>query len=139
MYQNMSKATSAYRQASASVHPSIAIVKIYDELILAVRQATRAKEEGLHELAFSKVSRAAMILHGLINALDMDRGGAVSARLLKIYRSYILCLHLSYGKPDVIRRYNKLAEGLVALRDAWIFVAAQTMSPKDTNSPARPS
>jgi flagellar protein FliS len=54
--------------------------------------------------------------------------------LLKIYKSYILCLHLSYGKPDVIRRYNKLAEGLVALRDAWIFVAAQTMSTKDTKS-----
>jgi flagellar protein FliS len=127
MYQNLSKAHSAYRQASATVHPAIAQVKIYDELILAIRQAIRSLEEKKHEQAFSKVMRAAFILRGLIAALDMERGGAVSKRLLKVYTSYIFGLHLSYGKPDVIRRYSKLLEGLLPMREAWVHVAKYRM------------
>ena len=125
MSHNTGLAVSAYRKAAANVHPSIALVRIYDELILAVRQAIRAKEDKQHELAFTKVMRAAMILRGLANGLDFDRGGEVSERLFKVYNSYILGLHLSYGKDYVVRRYSKLLEGLVELRDAWAFIAGQ--------------
>lgn len=128
MYPNLAKAHAAYRQASASVHPAVAQVKIYDELILAIRQAMRSIDDKQPEAAFSKVMRAAFILRGLIAALDMERGGDVSKRLLKVYTSYIFNLHLSYGKPDVIERYGKLLDGLLPLREAWVHVAKYRMA-----------
>lgn len=127
MHPNSGQASMAYRKAAANVHPGIALVRIYDELILAIRQAIRAKEDKNHELAFTKIMRAALILRGLAGGLDLERGGEVSERLLQVYKSYILNLHLSYGKEDVVRRYNKLLEGLVELRDAWAFVAGERL------------
>lgn len=123
MNPNMGMATTAYRQAAASVHPSVAVVKVYDEAILAIVNAVRAKECNEHERAFSTVLRAAMILRGLSHSLDFTKGGAVAERLFAVYRSYILQLHLSYGKDDAVHRYRTLLGGLIDLRNAWATIA----------------
>lgn len=123
MNPRMGMAASAYRRAAASVHPAVAVVKLYDETILAIRQAIRAKESGDHEGAFTRVLRAATILRGLSHSLDFEQGGEVAERLLGVYKRYILLLHLSYGKPDVVVRYRKLLDGLIELRDAWASIA----------------
>lgn len=123
MTSHMGQATAAYRQAAASVHPTVAVVKLYDATLLAISQAIRAREASQFEECFIKVMRAATILRGLDHALDDAKGGAVAERLHRVYKGYILALHLSYGKPDVVRRYRKLHDSLVELRDAWAGIA----------------
>ena len=123
MNSRMGQAAAAYRQAAASVHPTVAVVKLYDATLLAISQAIRAREASRFEECFVKVMRAATILRGLDHALDYNRGGAVAERLHRVYKGYILALHLSYGKPDVVRRYRKLYDSLVELRDAWAGIA----------------
>lgn len=123
MNSPMGYAAQAYRQAAASVHPTVAVVKLYDATLLAILQAIRAREQKQIEECFTKVMRAATILRGLDQALDYDKGGAVAEQLHRVYRSYILSLHLSFGKPDVLRRYRKLYDSLIGLRDAWAKIA----------------
>ncbi len=123
MNSHMGFAAAAYRQAAASVHPTVAVVKLYDATLLAILQAIRAREQKQIEECFSKVMRAATILRGLDQALDYDKGGAVAEQLHRVYRSYILSLHVSFGKPDVLRRYRKLYDSLIGLRDAWAKIA----------------
>lgn len=123
MNSSMGFAAAAYRQAAASVHPTVAVVKLYDATLLAILQAVRAREQKQIEECFTKVMRAATILRGLDQALDYDKGGAVAEQLHRVYRSYILSLHVSFGKPDVLRRYRKLYDSLIGLRDAWAKIA----------------
>ena len=123
MSSHMGYAAQAYRQAAASVHPTVAVVKLYDATLLAILQAIRAREQKQVEECFTKVMRAATILRGLDQALDYDKGGAVAEQLHRVYRSYILSLHVSFGKPDVLRRYRKLYDSLIGLRDAWAKIA----------------
>jgi flagellar protein FliS len=119
----MGQAAAAYRQAAASVHPTVAVVKLYDATLLAISQAIRAREAEQFEECFVKVMRAATILRGLDHALDYAKGGAVAERLHRVYKGYIIALHVSYGKPDVVRRYRKLHDSLIELRDAWASIA----------------
>lgn len=123
MNPRMGMAAAAYRKAATSVHPTVAVVRIYDEIIITILQAIRAKENRDHEQAFTRVLHAAMILRGLSHSLDFANGGAVADRLFGVYKTYILQLHLSYGKPDVVARYRKLLDGLIELRDAWASIA----------------
>ncbi len=147
MNSRMGQAAAAYRQAAASVHPTVAVVKLYDAALLAISQAIRAREASQFEECFVKVMRAATILRGLDHALDFAKGGAVAERLHRVYKGYILALHLSYGKPDVVRRYRKLHDSLVELRDAWAGIAGMDAFVRQegsdaptpqTGAPARP-
>ena len=127
MNSHMGQAAAAYRQAAASVHPTVAVVKLYDATLLAILQAIRAREQKQIEECFNKVMRAATILRGLDQALDYDKGGAVAEQLHRVYRSYTLSLHLSFGKPDVLKRYRKLYDSLIGLRDAWARIAGMDL------------
>lgn len=120
------QAAMSYRQAAAAVHPTVAVVKLYDATLLAMHQAIKFREAGKPEECFIKVMRAATILRGLDHALDYDKGGAVAERLHKVYQGYILSLHLSYGKKDVVARYRKLYDSLSNLRESWASVAKTT-------------
>ncbi|WP_051228560.1 flagellar protein FliS [Pleomorphomonas oryzae] len=137
MNSPMGHAAAAYRQAAASVHPTVAVVKLYDAILLAILQAIRAREQKQVEECFTKVMRAATILRGLDQALDYDKGGAVAEQLHRVYRSYTISLHLSFGKPDVVRRYRKLYDSLIGLRNAWAKIAGMDVyqdSSKDTQA-----
>ena len=134
MNSRMGQAAAAYRQAAASVHPTVAVVKLYDATLLAISQAIRAREAGQFEECFVKVMRAATILRGLDHALDYAKGGAVAERLHRVYKGYIIALHVSYGKPDVIRRYRKLHDSLIELRDAWAGIAGMARSRRDADA-----
>lgn len=123
MNLNSGLASSAYRRAATAVHPTVAVVRLYDEAILAITQAIRAFEAKAHETAYARVVRTAAILRGLDHALDHEVGGEVAERLHRVYGSYIMALHLNYGKPDVVARYEKLLVGLGELRDAWASIA----------------
>lgn len=137
MNPNMGHAAAAYRQAAASVHPTVAVVKLYDATLLAILQAIRAREQKQIEECFTKVMRAATILRGLDQALDYDKGGAVAEQLHRVYRSYILSLHVSFGKPDVLKRYSKLYHSLIGLRDAWAHIAGMDPHQEASESASR--
>ena len=134
MNSHMGFAAAAYRQAAASVHPTVAVVKLYDATLLAILQAVRAREQKQVEECFIKVMRAATILRGLDQALDYEKGGAVAEQLHRVYRSYILSLHLSFGKPDVLKRYRKLYDSLIGLRDAWARIAGMDLHQETTEA-----
>ena len=130
-------AASAYRQAAAAVHPKVAVVKLYDATLLALSQSIIAKDNKQHEESFIKVLRAATILRGLDHTLDYERGGAIAERLHRVYLSYILTLHLSFGKKDASARYRKLYISLAALRNSWASIAG--MEESSVKPPSHPA
>ncbi|WP_370673907.1 flagellar export chaperone FliS [Pleomorphomonas sp. PLEO] len=135
MNSHLGYAAAAYRQAAASVHPTVAVVKLYDATLLAILQAIRAREQKQIEECFNKVMRAATILRGLDQALDYDKGGAVAEQLHRVYRSYTISLHVSFGKPDVVKRYRKLYDSLIGLRNAWAKIAGMDDHQESSEEP----
>jgi flagellar protein FliS len=117
-----SHAASAYRQTSSIVPPGMAVVRLYDSIIVLIQRAVVALQEKRRDESFAHIDRAASILRGLSHILDFERGGAIAERLLKVYSHYIVALYAALGKPDAVERYVKLLEGLGEMRDAWATV-----------------
>lgn len=115
--------SAAYRNASTTVAPQTAIVMAFDRVLLNLKRIIAATEARKFDEAFNNISHSAQILRGLAQHLDADRGGAMVERLRSLYHRHIMAMYLAMGKPDAIRRYTKLAEGLAELRDAWAVVA----------------
>ena len=129
------QAASAYRKIATVVPPDMAVVRLYDAVIVLIQRTINAIEHRRRDEGFVHVHRAASILRGLSHILDFERGGALAAQLQRMYSSNILALYGALGKPDASMRYRKLAEGLAEMRDAWATVAglrtrAQEAAPK---------
>lgn len=122
---NSGQAAMAYRRTSAMVSPATAVVLLYERAILRLRQAILALDARRFEESFNQVTAAVTILRGLSMALDFDRGGAVAERLDRMYSRNIMALLASVGKADARERYQKIANGLASLREAWIVVARE--------------
>ncbi|NJO54445.1 MAG: flagellar protein FliS [Bacteroidales bacterium] len=116
-------ATAAYRTAAVTVAPTTAIVMALDRVLLNLKRTIAATEAKRFDEAFNLTSHSAQILRGLAQHVDVNKGGAMAERLQKTYHTNLLAMYLAMGKPDAIRRYQKLAEGLTELRDAWAQIA----------------
>ncbi|NJL08863.1 MAG: flagellar protein FliS, partial [Methylacidiphilales bacterium] len=116
-------ATAAYRAAAVTVAPTAAIVIALDRVLLNLKRTIAATEAKRFDEAFNLTSHSTQILRGLAHHLDVERGGALAERLQKTYHANNMAMLLTMGKPDAVRRYHKLAEGLTELRDAWAHVA----------------
>lgn len=119
--------SAAYRNASTAVAPQTAIVMALDRVLLNLKRAANATEKSKHDDVFSNVSHSAQILRGLGQHLDVEKGGALAERLRDVYYRHVMAMYFSIGKPDAVRRFNKLAEGLGELRDAWAVVAKRPL------------
>ena len=131
------QAASAYRQAATVLPPEMAVVRLYDCVIVLIQRTVDALEAKRRDEGFALVNRAAAILRGLSHVLNYERGGALAARLQKMYSKNIVALYGTLSKPDAPLRYRKLAEGLMEMRDAWATVAGmptraaeRTLKPK---------
>lgn len=137
MTQTMTRAISAYRATSASVHPLVAVVRLFDEMLVQIRRGIQATEARRHEDSFIAIAKAGLILQGLSHNLRFDKGGDVAETLLTTYTQNCVALHTAYGRPDAVARYKAIAAGLAELRDSWAVAAgmrtlaqeAQTVSP----------
>lgn len=120
-------ALSAYRTAAAQVHPLVAVVKLYDEVLRRIGRAIEGTEAKRFEDAYIHVSRASLILRGLASNLRADIVGADGAEIVGVlkqtYVTNMIALHTSYGKKDAIQRYRNIRSGLLDLRNAWAQTA----------------
>lgn len=122
-------ASAAYRSAAVTVAPQRAIVVALDRVLLNLRRTITATEAKQFDEAFNNVSHSAQILRGLAQHLDVEKGGEFAEQLQKVYHNQALAMYFAIGKPDAVRRFAKLSEGLSELRDAWAFVASQSVRP----------
>ncbi|MDQ0470708.1 flagellar export chaperone FliS [Labrys wisconsinensis] len=123
MTPSHSQAAIAYRQAASTVSPTMAVVRLYDKVILLTTQAVAAMEARRIEESHKLITRASNILKGLRGCIDSRRGGALAEQLSRMYTAQIVALHSSFGTPDAPERYRKLLVGLRDLREAWAVVA----------------
>ncbi len=120
-------AIGAYRTAATQVHPLVAVVKLFDEVLRRIALAADGAEARQFEASYAHVTRATLILRGLAGNLRSDLGGPAGedmARTLKqTYVTNMLALHAAYGKKDAARRFRTIRSGLVELRNAWAQLA----------------
>ena len=127
MTENVARAIGAYRTAATQVHPLVAVVKLYDEVLRRISLAVAGTEAKRFEEAYIHISRATLILRGLAGNLRGDLAGpagADMARTLKqTYVTNMLALNAAYGKKDAVQRFRTIRGGLVELRNAWAQIA----------------
>jgi len=114
-------AFAAYRSAAAAVHPRVAVVRLYDVALRAIREAITASRARRIEDAYIAINKASQILRGLSSNVVGDDD--LAATLRQVYLANLLALHSAFGKPDCERRYMVIAAGLLELRNAWAVVA----------------
>jgi len=138
---NLAHAIGAYRTASSVVHPLVAVVKLYDEVLRRIGQAMEATEQRQFENAYIHISRASLILRSLAGNLRFDLGGADGAAmaqtLKQTYVTNMIALHSSYGKKDAVERFRKIRTGLLDLRNAWAQTAGMAELGIETGTEVR--
>lgn len=123
---NPQAALNAYRSAATQVHPLVAVVKLYDEVLRRIGRAIEGTEAKRSEEAYIHISRASLILRGLASNLRADASGANAEMVGVLKQTYVtnmIALHTSYGKKDAVKRYRKIRAGLLELRNAWALSA----------------
>lgn len=117
------RAISAYKIGATQVHPMVAVVRLYDEVLRRIARAIEDTKARRVEEAYINISRASLILRGLSSNLRFDKGDDVASTLKDTYITNMIALHTSFGKPDAPERYIKIANGLTELRNAWAEIA----------------
>lgn len=126
MTQAHNAALAAYRSAAANVHPRVAVVRLYDVALRAIRQAVIASRSRQVEDSYVAINKACQILRGLSSNVIGDDDMAQTLR--QTYLANMIALHRAFGKPDAERRYIAIASGLLDLRNAWADVAGMAPS-----------
>ena len=134
-------AIAAYRQGATQVHPLVAVVKLYDEVLRRIGRAIDGLEARRFEEAYVDVSRASLILRGLAGNLRGELAGEggpeIASTLKQTYVTNMIALHTSYGKRDAPQRYRKIRSGLLELRNAWAEVAGMAQLNLDRETSPR--
>lgn len=129
MTQSYAQAVGAYRHAASHAAPRVAVVRLYDEAISAVRRAADAATDKRLEDAHTNILRATSILLGLAGNLNFEQSPELATTLKQTYLSNIMALHGGFGKPDMAARYGRLREGLTVLRNSWAQIAGMPEVP----------
>lgn len=137
--QHRARAMSAYRTATETVTPAMAIVMLYDGAMQRLRQAADAIAEGRIEDRFNLVSRAMAIVQGLQCQLDFQAGGEI-ARILDGYYDYVLLRMTQINIKNDPAICAELVERLREMRTSWAAIArgeTPAMPPAESAGPAR--
>lgn len=116
-------AVGAYRQAATQVHPMVAVVKLFDEVLRRIRRTQLDHQNKRMEDAYNNISRASLILRGLAANLRPDGETDMAETLKHTYIANMIAMNTAFGKPDAVERYDKIIEGLKDLRNAWAEIA----------------
>lgn len=117
------RAISAYHKAILTTPPLLAVVMLYDGIMIRTRRAAEAARAGDYETQFNEVLQAAKIIDGLNRCLDMKQGGRVAASLRAMYESVSAALLRSTGKKNGADILDRLVEAVRVTRDAWAQIA----------------
>lgn len=123
MNQSLNTAISAYRSAATQVHPMVAVVRLFDEVLRRIRLTIRDTQAKKMEDAYINISRASLILRGLAGNLRFEQDAELATTLQNAYFQNMIAMHTSFGKPDAVERYGRIMEGLTELRNTWAAVA----------------
>lgn len=123
------RASAAYRTASMTVPPLHAVVMLYDGVLVRVRNAGLAAEQGDWARQFDEITLAVDLLRGLLSALDYDRGGDVARRLQQTYEANMKALMRSVGRQEALEMSRRIEDGLRQLRNAWAEIAGVPVNP----------
>lgn len=129
MTQDIGQALNAYRHAATQVHPLVAVVRLFDEILRRIGKAIEDTRARRVEEAYINITRASLILRGLSSNLRADRGGELAETLKHTYVRNMIALHTAFGKPDAPARYLRIMEGLAELRNAWAQTAGMALIP----------
>mgnify|MGYP003576456337 FL=1 len=91
---------------------------LYDDLLLALRQAAFAMERGQHERKSERVTRALSVLFALEGGLDFAKGGEVAASLSSLYRGARERVTRASIANDA-QTVRDVAEGIAEIAAAW--------------------
>lgn len=134
-------ALNAYKTVATQVHPLVAVVKLYDEVLRRISGAIERTETKHYDEAYTHISRASLILRGLASNLRADvagpGGGEIVGILKQTYVTNMIALNVSVGKKDAAQRYRKIRAGLLELRNAWAETAGMATLRLDDESGTR--
>jgi flagellar secretion chaperone FliS len=138
MNQSLSGAISAYRMGATQVHPMVAVVKLFDEVLRRIRMTIRDTQARKMEDAYINISRASLILRGLAGNLRIEADGDLVTTLQNTYFQNMIAMHTSFGKPDAVERYGRIIAGLTELRNTWAEIAGMPAVALPTESAEAP-
>ena len=111
-------ASQAVKTAPVESSP-VAVVQLYDTILLHVSRAAVAARKGDFQAQFDEVMNATRIVDGLNRCLDMTEGGQVATNLRDMYESVSRALLRSVGKPSAGEACDKLLTAVRDTRNAW--------------------
>lgn len=119
---DLSRATSAYAQASKAVAPVRAVVLLYDGMIRAVASARKAIEEDRLEDRYLQTRKASEIVLGLQTSLDFENGAEVANTLDAFYNTIFARLQ-RINTTNSVEICEDVLAALRNVRESWAQVA----------------
>jgi len=110
-------------QPRATEPSPVAVVQLYDTILLHISRAADAARRGDFQKQFDEVMNATRIIDGLNRHLDMEAGGQVAINLRDMYQAVSKALLRSVGKTDASEACDRLIEGVRMTRDAWAEIS----------------
>ena len=121
----MSYATHAAQYQEVAVRsaaPGQLVVMVYDHLLLHLRRARLAVEQGNVELRVASFDRARAALGELLATLDHERGGEMARQLSGVY-AFLLGELAELGRQPAVARLDRVTRMAEELRDAFAAIA----------------
>lgn len=121
----MSYATHAAQYQEVAVRsaaPGQLVVMVYDHLLLHLRRARLAVEQGNVELRVTSFDRARAALGELLSTLDHERGGEMAQQLSGVY-AFLLGELTDLGRQPAVARLDRVTRMAEELRDAFATIA----------------
>jgi flagellar protein FliS len=115
--------TSQSKPSAATESSPIAVVQLYDTILLHVSRASEAARKGDFQGQFDEVMNATRIVDGLNRCLDMAQGGQVALNLRDMYETVSRALLRSVGKPSAEEACDKLMAAVRDTRNAWAEIS----------------
>lgn len=114
----------SYREMEIlSAPPERLVVMLFDQLVVQLERGRIGMERGQVELRVTGLQKARAILSELLATLDLERGGAIAARLADLYQ-YLLLELIDIGQRGDLVTMRKLVQIATQLRDGFAGAAA---------------
>ena len=119
-----SQASQYQEVAVRSASPGQLVVMVYDHLLLNLRRARLAVEQGNVELRATALDRARAARGELLATLDMERGGEIAGQLNGVY-AFLLGELTDFARRPSVARLDRVIGMADELRSAFALVAQQ--------------
>jgi flagellar protein FliS len=102
--------------------PAQLVVVVFDHLLVMLRRARIAMEQGNVELRVDALGRARDAVAELLVTLDHEKGGSVASQLSGLY-TFFLSELVDVGRRNDVSRLDRIAGMVQELRDAFAQIA----------------